>query len=157
MQLFLPLVPVLAMLMAVSVACADVTCRASVSYKWEKGDAENSTHWRDLRAVAKDEEAAKRSLAELTNIEKTRAAQGCVVQHENLSGCISTKFSTTSPTYHSLSFAARKALEDAITKDCAAVQGSCGAAQASEPQCKDESVQPSPSATAVPAQEKKKK
>ncbi len=141
-------------------ATAEFACSGSVSYHWkkEKDEKPSEVHWRSLSAVGKDEDLAKRALFEAQALEKNKALKACATEHENVAGCVSSKFSSNAHTYNALSFSARKALEDAITKDCAVSQGICLEAKASDPTCKElaaASAEASPSGT--PSTEEKGK
>jgi hypothetical protein len=88
-----------------------------------------------VEAKGADEAAAKALLHERVERAKVRASERCVQEHQNESGCVAAKFSSLSSTMHSLTFSARKLLEDSIASDCKAQQGICLPSEASEAQC----------------------
>lgn len=154
-----------------SLTLAEFECSSNVSYTWkktvekpEKGERAEKTnppeeklevHWRGLAAIGKDQEEAKARVIEAANLEKNKALKSCATEHQNVAGCVASKFEANSHTYNALGFSARKALEEAISKDCAAAQGVCIDATVSEPKCKEfvsAAASPSPSA----AEEKEK-
>jgi hypothetical protein len=152
--------PVIALLLALSTAnvAAQVSCRTELSYKWKKGSdgPEEVVFWGVMERSGENEEQVKRRLEEVVAKEKGKASASCRELHENLSGCVASRFSASSAVLAAMSFSARKALEEAISKDCHARQGSCGAVTAGEPTCLAPPA-PAESAAAPPAEEKGKK
>ena len=115
---------------------ADFSCSATVSYQWKKeGGEPQSLFFTEVIGKAAGEEAAKAQVKELADKEKPRALGACTRKHENLSGCISAKFAAEASLLASLGFSARKALEEAVSADCKAVQGDCLEPVVSETVC----------------------
>lgn len=83
----------------------------------------------DLEEVAKQEVSSKAVGAE------ERVMKLCRQKHENLSGCMAERFVSLSTMMGSLSFTARKTLEDAIAQDCQKTQGRCSKFIAGKVQC----------------------
>lgn len=125
-------------------AFSQTTCRAEVKFSWKKVGEEtaNEVIWGIAEAQDKTEEDAKAALGEQIIRSKLKAGQICRKNHENLSGCVATKYSTMASVMQRLGFAARKALEKAIAADCAAQQGTCKGTSTSEPICTTEKVEP---------------
>lgn len=122
---------------AAASASAESICRADVSYQWKRGKEETAAAVQISRIEArgKDDAAAKAKLAEAAAREKPRALEACRKDHENQAGCVAGKFDLYGVSLKSLSFSARKKLEEAIQADCTAAQGACVDAITSEPQC----------------------
>jgi len=122
---------------------AEFICRASVSVKVKK-DEQGAAHdvpYKSYDGKGADEAAAKQALALAISSAKLEAMTVCRRNYENLSGCVSTKFSTMAATLSSLTFSARKSLEEAITKDCTKQQGTCVESVASDPVCEAPKVE----------------
>ncbi len=107
---------------------------------------------------ARDADEAKTKSALLKNSARPleRARETCRERHENVGGCISSKFENSATTLRSLSFSARKALEDALRADCETQRGRCKKVDSTEPVCA-EIVVPTPTPAAEVKDEKKKK
>ena len=119
-----------------SPALADFRCSSDVSYKWKKSESEEAViHWAALDAEGVDEAASKSTLEERVLHEKKKASEACKDLHENLSGCLGAKYSSTASELKALDFSARKALQDAIQTDCKAQQGRCMEISASDAKC----------------------
>ena len=118
-------------------AHADFSCAATVSYQWKKKEDKEARAvvWIEVAARGETEEAAKAQLAATAASETPRARDACARDHESLASCIAAKFSAQSSLMASLSFSARKALEEAISSDCKGSQGECGTAVLSEARC----------------------
>ena len=115
---------------------AEFACTAAVSYQWKKeGQEPRSVVWSELSVKAEREEDAKAKLSEQAARELPRARAACAKRHEDLTGCISAKFSAQSSLMAGLSFSARKAVEEAINADCKALQGGCMEAAVAAPAC----------------------
>jgi hypothetical protein len=133
-------------------------CTAEISYKWARNEkksveakvtpsptpqAENpadsslSVFWTNIEKSAATEEEAKKFVNKVSLQEKASAEKDCVSQHENLSGCIASKFESLSATMSRLSFSARKSMEEAIHQDCSSQQGKCLGAAISEIKCSE--------------------
>lgn len=118
---------------------AEFVCESEVSVKWHKADEEKEVESKVGVVTGKGatEEKAKKSLAGALTKERSKALKNCKSEHENLSGCISSKYASLGPTVHQLDFAQKKSIRDAIATDCTARQGSCVSAEATEAACKD--------------------
>lgn len=101
-------------------------CRIELSYKWVGGDEEEQVvRVETISADAADEEVAKQRVSARGAEAEERVMRRCRDRHENLSGCIAEKFASLSSMMGSLSFTARKTLEDAVAQDCQKLQGRC--------------------------------
>ena len=158
---------------------ADVLCQSEITYKWSREKSSNeqptapkvatpepaktsesSVHeltvfWKNVEQKSEAEEDAKQKIAKMTPEERANAERACLTAHENLAGCISTKFSNLTATFSTLSFNARKAMEDAIKQDCTNQQGKCMGSAVSDVKCSDifGTVKP----TEIPTKDKNKK
>ena len=156
---------VMLILLSFSSASAEFACQLDVSYRWRKKPDDqkqaNATpapapspaaapeaagtpatdpnvtqvFWRVVEKGGASEEEAKARVAEFAKQEQSNALAACRASHQNLAGCISTKYASMSPTLTSLGFTARKSLEEAIEKDCRSVQGECLDAPIGEIKC----------------------
>ncbi len=119
-------------------ALAQAVCSSEVTYKWKKAESEESTiHWSLLEQAAVDEASARGKLSAFVVREKKRASEACRELHENLTGCISSKYGSAKDQMASMDFTLRKDLEGAIAADCKQQQGKCREISASEPKCVD--------------------
>lgn len=91
-----------------------------------------------------DEEGAKASLLLEVNRQKGRAAEHCKRDHESFGDCLATKLSTKAGVLNSLSFATRSQVEQALTQECQAQQGTCLGVDSSGPICRE--ITPAPDA-----------
>jgi hypothetical protein len=115
---------------------AQATCSAEVSYKWKKGDSEESTiHWATIRLKGEEEKAVRAALIERVVREKKKASEACKDLHENMSGCLTAKLASSSGNIRGLDFAARRTVSDAITQDCKLQQGRCLEILSPDPTC----------------------
>lgn len=161
-------------------AFAEFHCEAKVGYTVEMAPAptpagtpsvgakevppapprENSVYLAVLEGNGADEPAAKAAVQKESGRQIERVREECRVRHENVGGCIASKFQTNAATIKSLGFQARKALEDALQKDCESQRGICRKVEVTEPVCHEivvkavESV--SPEAEAKGKDDKKK-
>ncbi len=111
-------------------------CRIELSYKWIGGEEEEQiVRVETISADAADEEVAKQRVSARGAEAEERVMRRCRDRHENLSGCIAEKFASLSSMMGSLSFTARKTLEDAVAQDCQKLQGRCMNFAASKPKC----------------------
>ena len=88
-------------------------------------------------AKGEDEAKAKAALIKSSMRQIEQARSECRERHENVAGCIATKFQTKASTMRGFDFSARKALEKAISADCEVQRGICKKAEASEPVCSE--------------------
>ena len=143
-------------------AFAEFECQVDVSYRWRReaqkpagittplaspaadatpsaehalGTDIESVFWTSVKGNGAKEDEVKKKVENFANKEKSAAVSSCRVSHENLSGCISAKFSSVAPTLNNLGFAARKSLEEAISSDCQKQQGQCIDAISGEMKC----------------------
>ena len=126
---------------------AEHICRASVSYAWqrEKDVTKIIVFVGTLEAKGADEAAAKLELQERAEREKNKASEQCTREHENQSGCVAAKMTSMSAAIQSLTFSARKLIEESIASDCKSQQGKCSESAMSEPRCV-EKVEPTKAA-----------
>lgn len=109
-------------------ACAEFSCSADVSYRWKKSeDAENEkvVFWGRVEAKGFTEEEGKNNLQVEVTEAKAEAVEACQRKHQNLSGCVAGKQSKINKVSQFATFSSRKALEEAISKDCSLEQGIC--------------------------------
>jgi hypothetical protein len=128
-------------------ASAEFVCKSEVKYHWKKVDGEeeeskpNEVIFALLEARGEAEAEAKAKVEEQVLRHSARATAHCSKQHENLSGCIATKFSAQQAVLDRLGFSARKKLEEAITLDCQTRMGVCQKVEASEVKCTEVSTE----------------
>lgn len=151
------------------------SCRSEIRYSWKASPAagdltpapdkgttdskEIEISYAMVEASAKTNEAdAKKALQQRVSAEKANASNRCRHQHENLAGCISTKYTSMASILNALSFAARGELEKAIAEDCGKQTGRCLSTTSSEPECTFMAAPtPTPDAKAAAADKGKKK
>lgn len=116
---------------------AEFVCQSEVNYKWksETAEAEYEIFWTSLERNGADEKGSLSSLANAIAREKQKARKDCKKEHENLTGCIASKFDSMLSVFPKLSFSARKSLEEAITSDCTAQQGKCTEVTSTKAEC----------------------
>jgi hypothetical protein len=121
---------------------AEVVCRSEVSFKWKAADAdkEQEIRWATVERGAEEEKAARALVSEEALQEVRRAEIDCRKLRENLSDCIAAKFVVYKDTLNSMTFSGRKALEQAITKDCEKQQGKCLGASVTEAVCEEKAA-----------------
>ena len=156
-----------------NIAQADFVCASDISYTWTSSSAAkastptasgansttpaanpvatsapNQTFVGKIEARAESEDLAKKALDARSAAAKTQAITRCKREHENMSGCVAAKYSAMGTTLNTLTFSARKALEDAIRTDCELQRGVCGEATVAQAQCGEEvkAVEPTPEA-----------
>jgi len=83
----------------------------------------------------KDEPSAKASLLVEVNRQKARAHELCRRDHESFGDCVSTKMASKTSALNSLSFSARRKVEDALIDECRVQQGQCLVVESDEPAC----------------------
>lgn len=149
------------------------SCRSEIKYSWrasppetpgltpipEQGAKDIEISFAMVEASAKTNEVdAKKALLQRVSAEKANASNRCRHQHENLAGCISTKYTSMASILNALSFAARGELEKAIAEDCGKQTGRCISTSNSEPECSFMAAPtPTPAAKAAAADKGKKK
>jgi hypothetical protein len=113
-------------------------CRSEIRYTW-KAAGEDSTpldvSYAIVETQAESEAAAKAELSRKIAAERSAASNRCRHTHENLAGCISTKYASMTSILNALSFSARGELEKAIAQDCGKQTGRCISTASSEPEC----------------------
>lgn len=120
---------------------AEASCETSITYKWQKSPEEVfEVFWLKIKTNEASEDEAKKKIEALIDKQKIRAMVECRRQHENLSGCIGTKYESATAILSRMGFTAREELEKAIGEDCRAVQGRCDSVHASEVKCEVEAV-----------------
>ena len=126
---------------------AEFICSADVHYKWRRASSsenttngesqnEHTVYWTSIEKQAATEEAAKEMVHKVSLAERGNAERACSTTHQNLSGCIASKYSSLSSSVNSLGFAARKSIEEAIDADCKLQQGKCSGSVVSEINCR---------------------
>lgn len=90
-----------------------------------------------VRRTGETEELARELCREGLEAKKAEALKACRELHENLSGCISGKFTTMSALLKQLDFEARKELEASIAIDCRKNSGRCLKSESSEVECSE--------------------
>lgn len=155
------------------------TCRSEVKYLWKPGAQPSSAvgvsktteptpaasegievSFGMVETRARGEADAKTTILQRIAQEKTTALNRCRHAHENLAGCISTKYASMSSILNALSFTARSELEKAINEDCTKQSGRCISATNSDPECGFQAAPtptPDPGASAAGDKGKKKK
>lgn len=130
-------------------------CRSEVRYTWKpSGDAAESQgldiSYAIVETRGESEAEAKAALSRRIASERSAASNRCRHTHENLAGCISTKYASMTSILNALSFSARGELEKAIAQDCGKQTGRCISTASSEPECSTEEtaeeVTPTPEA-----------
>ena len=73
---------------------AEVGCSADLRYSWKRASdgVESKTLFRRIEAVGTDEAVAKQQLQEAIVKEGPRALSNCRERHENITGCVATRF-----------------------------------------------------------------
>ncbi|MCO6429471.1 MAG: hypothetical protein J5J00_01325 [Deltaproteobacteria bacterium] len=168
---------------APQIARADFICRTEVAYRWKRSESApakpesdetpaaspsssegeaspQEVFWRAVETSGAEEEAVRAKLTEAANQEKLPALEACRREHQNLSGCIASKYQGLAGSFTSLGFSARKALEEAVIQDCTKQQGECLEAVAKEIKCvekKEEAPPPDDKAAKDGGKEKGKK
>ena len=135
---------------------AEFRCNAEVRYRWKKAEGpEVTSFWATVERRAATEKEAMELTKAFADRERSRAAEGCMRQHQNQSGCISSKMSSFHETMQALPFSARSKIEESIVADCALAVGSCTGVDVSEPKCED--LNPPPPAEEGEGEEDDKK
>lgn len=113
-------------------------CRSEIRYSW-KAAGEDSTpldvSYAIIETRGDSEVEAKAALSRRIAAERSAASNRCRHTHENLAGCISTKYASMTSILNALSFSARGELEKAIAQDCGKQTGRCVSTASSEPEC----------------------
>jgi len=140
-------------------AQAEFRCRSRVEFKWRRTEEEkeNVVFWKSMEEKGEDQEKAKRAVELASAPEKEKAREACAVAHERPSACISAKFASNAQAYGTMGFGARKAIEEAITKECANSQGVCTEVTTSEIVCEEVLAKAAEGAAETPAKETKGK
>jgi hypothetical protein len=164
---FLPPVITSVLLLFPNLARAEFVCSAEVYYKWVKAavsqsdeparpkngaggevvtpphdrpgssQAPSQVRFASVERGGGDEAAAKMALNIELGRQKARASEKCKRDHESFGECLATKLSVKATVLNSLSFSARSQLEQAITEECQAQQGTCMSVESSEPVCRE--------------------
>ncbi len=158
-------------------AKAEFSCRTEIHYKWKKvsneiakpiatpkageepkeiaSDPEFTVFWASIEKKGTTEEESQQKVNKSALNERASAERSCLANHENMAGCIAGKFSSLAPSVSTLSFSAKKAVEDAISVDCQKQQGKCSGSTVGEIKCIEKKVEVA--AKEEPAKEPKKK
>lgn len=149
-------------------AClAEFICKGEVQYKWRAATSDNlstksntaplaqatpqpssseeqGVFWAVVERKGATEEEAKRSVVDASIPQRSAADKACRLQHENLTSCVANKFTSLSSTLNSLTFSARRSLEEAVTSDCNKQQGTCLPSVVSDPICIEKKTEEAP-------------
>ncbi len=108
-------------------ARAQVTCRAEVRYEVTRAEQESPEKivFRQEEARGDSEELVREALSKKLILSTRDAMQACREQHENLSGCVASKYTSLGSLMQQMPFAARTKLQEAIEVDCKARMGTC--------------------------------
>jgi len=90
------------------------------------------------------EEEAKVELEKQLILKKGSAMQACRHQYENTADCLAAKLDTNSSNLRTLSFSARKHLEESIAEDCKKRAATCVAVSNTEIKCRALPITPAP-------------
>lgn len=143
-----------------NVCFAEFICRSEIQYRWKRDselaskasststpaaegeqkveeNKDATVFWAVIEVKGATEEEAKAAVNKQSFSERASADRACIAQHENLAGCISSKYSSLSSTLSTLSFGARKDMEVAISNDCKSQQGKCLGSTLSEIKCSE--------------------
>jgi hypothetical protein len=135
---------------------AEFRCSAEVKYRWKKTEGpERASFWATVERRAADEKKAKELTRAFADRERSRAAEACIRQHQNQSGCISSKLASFQETIQALPFTARAKIEESVIADCELAVGSCTGVDVSEPKC--ENLTPPPPTEEGEGEEEDKK
>jgi len=99
--------------------------------------SERSVFWTGVEQKAATEEEGKTAVTKLALMHRAAADKACISQHENLAGCIASKYNSISASLTNLSFQARKSMDEAIASDCKNQQGKCLGTNLSEVKCSE--------------------
>jgi len=129
-------------------AYSEFSCASEVSYSFKRGDdgAPSEVRIREVRVVGATEVAAKAELNRWLIREVHRARELCAKAEGIGASCLPSRLTALSPTLSTLDYGARKALLEAVTKECSGVKESCLGAKASEPKCEEIVATPAPGA-----------
>ena len=96
---------------------------------------ESTVAYSTVEAKGEDEAKAKIAVQKVSVRLLEKAREECRMRHENVAACIAAKYDATATTMQTLSFSARKSLEDAVRSDCEAQRGICKKVETSDPVC----------------------
>ena len=144
---------------APQVTFAEFSCKSEVIYKWKPGEEEEviEESWIKLEKKGGAEAEVKKSIEADIKRETEKASNTCKRKHENIAGCISSKYSSMQNVISEMSFTARRSLEEAMTEDCKQSQGKCMGASAKEIHCEEEKEDVAEGEEAAEKKEDKKK
>ncbi len=118
-------------------ASSEFICDSKVTYKWMQGEEPKEVFHMALTKTGIDQEEATTALNKILLTEEKRALSECKEIHENLSNCLSARLLSTSNARRTGSFETRKALEEAIAKDCERQTGTCLESKSSAIECRE--------------------
>ena len=111
---------------------AEFICTADVGYNWERVTDQKKNTKEKLQTIVEqlvasgETEEIARERAQITAPPLLRKVeQTCLEDHQDIATCISTKLSRITSVLATLSFNARRNLEDGIKADCDKQQGEC--------------------------------
>lgn len=135
---------------------AQVVCQAEVGYEVKRVDLENPevVVVRREEARGEVEEVVRQALSRKLVLSSREALDACREQHENLSGCVASKYASLGTLLQQMQFAARTKLQDAIESDCKSRMGTCAPGKAPEITCIVPTPAVDPEAEASAAAEK---
>ena len=120
------------------IAFAEFRCTSEVKYRWKKTEGpEVSSFWATVQQRGATEKEAREATKGFADRERGRARDACVRQHQNLSGCITSKMASYQEAMQNLPFSARAKIEESIVSDCERSLGNCVGVDVSEPACED--------------------
>ena len=125
-------------LLAEDTESASFNCAVSIMYKWQPKEGKKKSlevEVSKLDVKAASEGKGKAYLEKKLSRAKTAAMEQCRKDHENVAGCVASKFKMMASVLRRMPFSARSSLETAINEDCKAAQGSCQSAEAGEIKC----------------------
>lgn len=96
---------------------------------------ETTIYLQIAEARGENEAKAKAALQKASTRQLEKMREECRERHENIGGCIGSKYEKSAAVLRTLGFAARKALEEALQSDCEAQRGRCKKVEATEPVC----------------------
>jgi hypothetical protein len=86
-------------------------------------------------ASGDEEERVRQALSRKVILTQQEALKLCKDRHENLSGCVASKYTALGGLLQQMQFSARAQLQSAIEADCKKQLGRCGLGNAPELQC----------------------
>lgn len=118
-------------------AFAQVTCRATVEYLVTRAEEEKpeTIVYSQEEASGDDEDRVREALTRKVILVQQEAIKSCKDRHENLSGCVASKYAAVGGLLQQMQFSARAQLQSAIESDCKKQLGRCELGNAPELKC----------------------